>query len=170
MALSTAFHASSLTTPSRNFSFNKLLPRPTEPAHPGPYESGSSPPPPPESKPRRVGLGQGRMASSGSCWRPQVSSARSKPSELAAHQEGGAAVCAPPSGQLATGRGTFGGSSCLPPASLPSPTPRPSPSPIAAGRRPGSAAPHTAQPPSAVCSRCAEDAPACSPRHPQDPP
>lgn len=46
----------------------------------------------------------------------------------------------------------------LPPSS---PSAQAQPSPTAAGRRPGSAAPHTAQPPSAACSRCAEDAPVC---------
>lgn len=55
-----------------------------------------------------------------------------------------------------------------PPLALP---PRPlappllSPSPTAVGSPPGSAAPHTAQPPSAVCSQCAEDTPAYGPDH-----
>lgn len=48
------------------------------------------------------------------------------------------------------------GSSGLPPV-----LPAPHPSPTAAGCRPGSAAPHTAPPPSAAWSRCAEDTPAC---------
>lgn len=98
------------------------------------------------------------QASAMSCLVPRASSAQSKQSALAAHQEGGAGAAA---GLLAQARQVWAPPTSLQPQA--SPTPVPSPSPTAAGRRLDSTALRTARPPSAVCSRCAEDSPACSP-------
>lgn len=110
---------------------------------------------PPTTPSRQQALGR---ASSVSCLVPRASSAQSQQSALATHQEGGAGAAA---GLLARAWQIRAPPTSLqPPAS---PTPVPSPSPTAAGRRLGSVAPRRARPPSAVCSRCAEDTPACSP-------
>lgn len=142
-------------------SSTKLLPRLTAPPLLGPMGVGPSPPPPLASKPLRPGAGDSGLL--------YVLTGARKPvlpkgmDQSWQHTRRGAGACSPPTGHRAW---RAPGSSRLP-AQWPC---SPLPSPTAAGRRRGSAAPHTAQPPSGVCSRCAEDTPACSSQHPREPP